>query len=235
MTDAPRSASERRGPGLWWMLSAVLLVVAVGCVGWGAPQHQHPLAPPVASPATTSTAPVPTSAPVAVVAYSVPISLRVPAIALSVPLSMLGLNPDGSVQVPDNDTEPGWFKLGPSPGEIGSAVILGHVDTYQGPGIFFQLRALQAGDQVQVSLTDGAVATFAVTSVVQYEKAQFPARLVYASQGKSELQLVTCGGAFDSQTGHYLSNVVVYTSFVSATAPTTPTAVPVPSHTPVQI
>jgi hypothetical protein len=216
------------------VVSAVLLVVAVGCIGWGVGQHHHPLAPPVASPATTSTTPVTTVVPQAVVAYSVPVSLRVSAIRLSVPLSTLGLNPDGSVQVPDNDTEPGWFRLGPTPGEIGSAVILGHVDTYQGPGIFFQLRALQAGDPVQVTLADGAVTTFAVTSVVQYQKAQFPARLVYASQGRSELQLVTCGGAFDSQTGHYLSNVVVYTSFVSATAPTTPTD-PVPGRAPARI
>jgi hypothetical protein len=163
-----------------------------------------------------------------VVAHSTPVSLRVPAIALSVPLSTLGLNPDGTVQVPTNDVEPGWFRLGPSPGQIGSAVILGHVDTYRGPGVFFQLRTLLDGDQVQVSLADGAVATFAVTSVIQYPKAQFPAARVYTSQGTSELQLVTCGGTFDPQTGHYLSNIVVYTSFVSATAPTVAT-VPLPS------
>jgi hypothetical protein len=101
-------------------------------------------------------------------------------------------------------------------------VILGHVDTYQGPGIFFQLRTLLAGDQVQVGLADGAVVTFAVTSVAQYTKTLFPADLVYTSQGTSELNLVTCGGAFDPATGHYLSNVVVYTSFVSATPATTP-------------
>jgi hypothetical protein len=219
------------------VVSGVLLVVAVGCTTWGLSQHQHPLAPPVAAPAPVSTTPVPTVAAVAVVAYSVPVSLKVPAISLSVSLSTLGLNPDGTVQVPDNDTEPGWFRLGPSPGQIGSAVILGHVDTTKGPGIFFQLRSLQAGDQVQVGLTDGAVATFAVTSVMQYTKTQFPARQVYASQGTSELQLVTCGGAFDSQTGHYLSNIVVYTSFVSATSPTTPTptTVPLERATPVRI
>jgi sortase (surface protein transpeptidase) len=151
----------------------------------------------------------------------VPVSLRVPAIAVSVPLSTLGLNPDGTVQVPGNDTEPGWFRLGPSPGQIGSAVILGHVDSHQGPGVFFGLRTLHPGDQVEVTLADGAVATFAVTAVVQYAKDQFPARQVYASQGRSELQLVTCGGTFDTRTGHYLSNLVVYTSFVSATPATT--------------
>jgi len=213
------------------VVAGVLLLVAAASIGWGAADHSHPLAGPVqaATPTTAPRAPTPTAPAVPVVAHSTPVSLRVPAIALSVSLSTLGLNPDGSVEVPDNDTEPGWFRLGPSPGQIGSAVILGHVDTYQGPGIFFQLRTLLDGDQVQVTLADGAVTTFAVTNVVQYTKTAFPADLVYQSQGRSELQLVTCGGAFDEATGHYLSNIVVYTSFVSATAPTTPPPPPLPT------
>jgi hypothetical protein len=215
--------------------AGVLLVVAAACITMGFQDHSHPLAPPVSAPVTLSPAPVTsvTSVPaVAAVARSVPVSLRVPAIALSVPLSTLGLNFDGTVQVPTNDTEPGWFKLGPTPGQIGSSVILGHVDSYKGPGVFFQLRALVAGDQVQVSLADGAVVNFAVTSVVMYPKNLFPAQEVYTSHGDSQLQLVTCGGTFDSQTGHYLSNIVVYTSFVSAHPATTPTSSPSRSRTP---
>jgi hypothetical protein len=237
MTWIARSAGRARGPGTWWVVAGVLSIIAAGCVTWGLSEHQHPLPGPVSAPSTLGTVPVPTAAPVAVVAHSAPVSLRVPAIALSVPLSLLGLNADGSVQVPTNDIEPGWFDLGPSPGQIGSAVILGHVDTYQGPGVFFNLRTLLPGDQVQVSLADGAVTNFAVTSVVMYSKAQFPAQEVYQSHGTSALQLVTCGGTFDTQTGHYLSNIVVYTSFVSATAPTAPTTTtqPVTTDLPVQI
>jgi hypothetical protein len=201
--------------------AAVLALVAVGLLVPGLRGHRHPLGGPVAPRSASSTVPVPTVAVAPVVAHSVPVSLRVPAIAVSVPLSTLGLNPDGTVQVPGNDTEPGWFRLGPSPGQIGSAVILGHVDSHQGPGVFFGLRTLHPGDQVEVTLADGAVATFAVTAVVQYAKDQFPGRQVYASQGRSELQLVTCGGTFDTRTGHYLSNLDVYTSFVSATPATT--------------
>jgi hypothetical protein len=208
--------------------TGVLLVVAVSCITLGLQNHEHPLPGPVTAPATLTTTPVTPVTRVPVVARSIPVSLRVPAISLSVSLSTLGLNTDGSVQVPTNIQQPGWFRLGPTPGQIGSAVILGHVDSYQGPGVFFQLRTLLAGDQVQVSLADGAVVTFAVTSVVQYLKAAFPARRVYTSQGTSELQLVTCGGTFDPDTGHYLSNVVVYTSFVSATAAATPVATSVP-------
>jgi len=104
---------------------------------------------------------------------------------------------------------------------VGSAVILGHVDSSEGPAVFFGLRTLVPGDQVVVSLADGDTARFDVTSVAMYSKQAFPDQQVYGSHGYSALQLVTCGGAFDHQTGHYLSNVVVYTSLVGF-SPATP-------------
>ncbi|MFZ0249870.1 MAG: class F sortase [Acidimicrobiales bacterium] len=204
-------------------LTALLLLVGTTCLVAGLHDHRHPLAGPVrqrpvaavragppALPATAAPAP-------AVVARSVPVAVRIPSINLAVWLTTLGLNANGTVAVPTSVKVPGWFSPGPSPGQIGSAVILGHVDSYQGPGVFFQLRTLQPGDQIEVNLADGIVATFEVTSVVQYEKTAFPDQKVYGSNGSSELQLVTCGGTFDPQTGHYLSNIVVYSSFVSAT------------------
>jgi sortase (surface protein transpeptidase) len=153
-----------------------------------------------------------------VVPRSIPTELRIPTIGLSVPLSQLGLNPDGTVQVPVNFQEPGWFRFGPTPGQIGSAVILGHVDSVLGPAVFFKLRALQVGDDVDVTLADGMVTEFVVNAVATYTKTQFPGEQVYSSHGYSALQLVTCGGTFDTQTHHYLSNVVVYTSMVTATS-----------------
>ena len=146
---------------------------------------------------------------------STPVELRIPAIALAVSLSTLGLNADGTVEVPTNIQQPGWFRMGPSPGQIGSAVILGHVDSYQGPAVFYQLRTLVAGDRISVGLADGVSVQFEVTSVAMYPKASSPDREVYGSHGSSQLQLVTCGGVFDSRSGHYLSNVVVYSSLVS--------------------
>jgi sortase (surface protein transpeptidase) len=134
-----------------------------------------------------------------------------------VPIGSLGLEADGTVQVPSGTAQPGWFRLGPTPGQLGSAVILGHVDSYRGPGVFFQLRTLAAGDQVDVDLADGDTAQFTVNSVAQYSKQQFPAQRVYGSHGSSALQLVTCGGVFDHQTGSYLSNIVVYTSLTAVT------------------
>lgn len=208
------------------MLASVLLVVAVGCIAVGLRGHPVSLALPhrpehPASPVAASTTTAPT--PLMVVARSTPVSLSIPAIGVAVAVSELGLNSDGTVQVPTDFQEPGWYRLGPSPGQVGSAVILGHVDSHQGPAVFFNLRSLAAGDPVDVTLADGVVAHFAVTSVAMYPKDQFPAQQVYGSHGDSQLQLVTCGGTFDSQTGHYLSNIVVYSSLVTTT-PATPQA-----------
>jgi LPXTG-site transpeptidase (sortase) family protein len=149
-------------------------------------------------------------------ARSVPVALSIPAIGVNVPLSELGLNPDHTVQVPTNFAEPGWYEYGPSPGQLGSSVILGHVDSYQGPAVFFNLKSLRPGDRVYVTLANRVVTQFTVRQVAMYSKTNFPTLEVYGPHGYSALQLVTCGGVFDTQTGHYLSNVVVYTSLVSA-------------------
>jgi len=140
-----------------------------------------------------------------------PVALRIPAIGVDVSLSTLGLNADHTVEVPTDFQQAGWFGLGPSPGQTGSAVILGHVDSYTGPAVFFQIRTLRAGNQVNVSLADGTIAHFEVTAVAMYAKDQFPAQQVYAPHGGSALQLVTCGGTFDTHTRSYLSNIVAYT------------------------
>ncbi len=204
----------------WWILAAVLLAVGTGLLVVGVPGHERPLAGPAASHPRSSprgTTPTPSRSVTPVVARSVPVTLRIPAIGLTVSLSTLGINPDGTVQVPTDYQQPGWFRLGPTPGQVGSSVILGHVDNHQGPAVFFQIRSLVPGDQVDVTLADGVMAQFAVTSVAMYSKQDFPAQQVYGSHGSSALQLITCGGAFDTQTGSYLSNIVVYTSLVTTT------------------
>jgi hypothetical protein len=211
----PHTIRSRR----WLALAATLVLVGSGSVAAGLRQHEHPLAGPATSSGSTATAPSgpPASGTSPGVARSRPVRLRIPAIGLSVSLSELGLNHDGTVEVPTDIQQPGWFDLGPTPGQEGSAVILGHVDSHQGPAVFFRLRAMKRGERVDVRLADGVTARFVVRSVVMYSKAHFPGRLVYASHGYSGLQLVTCGGTFDSQTGHYLSNIVVFTALVAPT------------------
>jgi sortase (surface protein transpeptidase) len=140
--------------------------------------------------------------------------LTIPALSVATSLETLGLQADHQVMVPTTVHIAGWYIDGPAPGQMGSAVILGHVDSLRGPGIFFGLKTLKAGDVIRVALADGEVTRFVVTKVVEYPKATFPDQLVYGTHGTESLQLVTCGGAFDRATGHYLANIVVYSHLV---------------------
>jgi len=108
----------------------------------------------------------------------------------------------------------GWFRLGPSPGQLGSSVILGHVDSHVGPGVFFNIKTLPIGALIKVVLTDGVTGLFRVVRVVQYSKTNFPDTQVYGTGGARLLNLVTCGGTFDHRTGSYESNVVVFSRLV---------------------
>jgi len=143
-----------------------------------------------------------------------PVELTIPAIGVATKVTKLGLQPDGQVMVPTTTRSAGWYIDGPSPGQVGSAVILGHVDSYKGIGVFFNLKSLKAGDKITVRAANGVVTHFKVTKVVQYSKSNFPDRLVYGSHGTRALQLVTCGGVFDHATGHYESNIVVFSTLV---------------------
>jgi hypothetical protein len=148
-----------------------------------------------------------------------PVTVSIPAIGVTSKLLHLGLNADGTVQVPSLVTSAGeaaWYKYSVTPGQIGASVIEGHVDSYQGPAVFFRLGALRPGDTIDVTLADGVTAIFRVTGVRQYLKTQFPARAIYGATDYPALRLITCGGAFDYNTGHYLSSIIVFASLTSS-------------------
>ena len=150
---------------------------------------------------------------------SEPVSIDIPAISVQSELLHLGLNPDGSLQVPPLFTLPSeaaWYKYSATPGQIGPSIIEGHVDTYEGPSVFFRLGALVPGNTVDVTLADGTVAIFRVTGVRSYPKTDWPWRVIFGATNYAALRLITCGGTFDYATGHYLSNTVVFASLVSA-------------------
>jgi hypothetical protein len=148
---------------------------------------------------------------------SEPVRLLIPTLGIDTAVGTLGLQPDHQVMVPTSAHVVDWYEDGPTPGQIGSAVILGHVDSFRGPGTFFDLKNLKAGNSITAKLADGAIAHFVVVRVVQYSKTAFPDRLVFGSHGTQSLQLVTCGGTFDHATGHYESNIVVFSRYVSST------------------
>ena len=139
-----------------------------------------------------------------------PTHLRIPAIGLSATVASLGIKADQTVEVPENPAEVGWYRLGARPGQDGSAVLLGHVDSTEGPAVFYRLRSLTRGDEVDVRGADGSTTRFEVTSIATYANEDFPAQKVYRATGSPGLALVTCGGRYDAARGGYQSNVVVY-------------------------
>ncbi|TWF76814.1 sortase family protein [Pseudonocardia hierapolitana] len=116
--------------------------------------------------------------------------------------------------MPPDALTAGWFTLAPTPGSPGPAVIAGHVD-YEGvPGVFQRLGELEPGDEVTVVRADGSTAVFSTYLVERFAKARFPTERVYGNTAGPELRLITCGGAFDTGTGHYHDNVVAYARLV---------------------
>jgi LPXTG-site transpeptidase (sortase) family protein len=146
-----------------------------------------------------------------------PVSIRIPGIDVSAPVMQLGLNSDGTIQVPPLESHnlAGWYKYGASPGQKGAAVIVGHIDSTTGPSVFFRLRDLHTGDLIYVNLDNGHVATFAVDGLQQVPKTSFPTASVYGHLAYAGLRLVTCGGVFNPATGSYLSDVIVYAHLVT--------------------
>ncbi|QBI53602.1 class F sortase [Streptomonospora litoralis] len=145
-----------------------------------------------------------------------PVSLGIPALELHTRrLTDLGLTGGGRLEAPGPWQAVGWYTAGPAPGEEGAAVLAGHVDSRSGPAVFFGLELLEPGHRIRIGRADGTTARFAVERVEQYAKDDFPARRVYGPTGGSaELRLITCGGAFDSRTGHYRANTVVYARLI---------------------
>jgi sortase (surface protein transpeptidase) len=140
----------------------------------------------------------------------VPVRIEIPRIGVASALDRLGRAADGTIQEPSRWQVAGWYAPGTRPGDPGSAVILGHVDSKGGPAVFFRLRQLRRGDQVQVARADGSVVRFVVQRTAQYPKRRFPTEEVYYPTLTPTLRLVTCGGTFDATAGHYRSNIIVF-------------------------
>ena len=196
--------------------AAGLVVIVGGTAGLLLTHHSTPALRPVAAgvaalPAPTGPIVAPPQSAAAQVAR--PVSLTIPLIGVKTNLITLGLAAGGAMQVPPpTSTVAGWFTGSPRPGAVGSSIIVGHVDSKSGPGIFFRLPELQKGDDVFIKRSDGTTAEFRVTEVQEYPKDHFPTDTVYGPTPDAELRLITCGGAFDSVTHHYLSNIIVYAS-----------------------
>jgi len=147
-----------------------------------------------------------------------PVEIRIPAIDVSADIINLGLNEDKTVEVPKSPAAVGWYSLGPMPGQFGSSVMLGHLDSKTGPAVFYRLHQLKPGQDIAVRGSDDMIGHFEVVRVATYANEDFPASKVYdGSPDWPALNLVTCGGEYDRAAGGYQSNVVVYTKYLWAT------------------
>jgi sortase (surface protein transpeptidase) len=178
------------------VLALLVLAGAVGCAA--------PAAVPAAAP-VTATVPIASPQPVPVP----PTHVRIPSIGVDSALIDLGVDATGALVPPESAAVAGWFAGGPEPGDDGPALLAGHVDSRDGPGVFYRLRELEAGDRVEVARADGSTVVFIVTRVTQTAKTAFPTRQVYAPTPGPELRLVTCGGTFDRSVRSYRDNIVV--------------------------
>jgi sortase (surface protein transpeptidase) len=200
-----------------------ILIVGLVMVAVGAFVVAHALSvgsklPPAAAqdiPATVGTSvpfpPDPASV-AAPLPASTPMTIVIPAIGVNAPVTHLDLNADGTVQVPplSNHNLAGWYDRSVTPGAKGTSVILGHVDDYTGPSIFYNIKNLRQGEAIDVVRADGSTAVFSVDGVQKATKTNFPTSAVYGNVLYPALRLVTCGGPFDAKSGQYLDSIVVY-------------------------
>jgi len=147
---------------------------------------------------------------------AVPTRLQIPAIGVDSTLMDLGLQADGTLEVPPSGFPAGWYTGAPTPGELGPAIIAGHVDWAGKPGVFYDLRGLAAGDRIEITRQDGSTARFRVTRVARYAKDAFPTAAVYGDLDHAGLRLITCGGAFDPQARSYQDNLVAFAELVGS-------------------
>ncbi|GAA3008854.1 class F sortase [Kitasatospora albolonga] len=203
--------SVRCGPGV---LTAGAVAVAVLIGGWlvhdgsataGPPQPAAVAADAAPSPSVSLPAYAPALAP------SPPSRIRIPSIKVDAPVSGVGLDAAGHLTSPPMAERnlAGWYRDAAAPGANGTAVVLGHVDNRTGPTVFHRLGLLRRGDTVEITRQDHRTAVFTVTDVRTHPKSAFPTEAVYASTGRPELRVLTCGGHFDRKNGGYDSNVVV--------------------------
>jgi LPXTG-site transpeptidase (sortase) family protein len=199
-----------------WLGSAVLVLILAGCSG----QPDTQAAPPDTQVVSASDLPV-SQAPsettdVAALPASPPTEVSIPKINAKSSLIPLGLNADETIQVPpvEQPMQAGWYDKAPTPGEVGPAIILGHVDGNKKPGIFFRLKEMAVGDEIIVSRQDGTTARFTTTRVEKVAKRDFPTDMVYGDTEGPELRLITCGGTFDRSARSYQDNIIVFAALV---------------------
>ena len=143
-----------------------------------------------------------------------PVRVVIPSVGVDARIVPLGLKRDRTMQVPTNRADAGWFRPGPEPGEVGAAVIVGHLATTGGSGVFARLARLKRGGLIKVQVKGGPTLHFVATSMIRVAKSRFPTKRVYAKTAGPTLRLITCAGRFNRATGHHTDNYIVFATLV---------------------
>ncbi|MBL3664806.1 class F sortase [Streptomyces sp. M2CJ-2] len=212
---------------IFW--GAAALVLAVSLLGGGqepsadargphSPSAASAVMSPSASPSASVTASGPaTTAPTSKqLPRSAPTRIRIPDIDVDAPFTDLAIGASGQLDAPppDDTNLVGWFADGASPGEHGTSIIAGHVDTKTSPAVFARLSELEKGDRFTVERADGRNATFVIDHAESFAKNDFPDERVYADTDDAQVRLITCSGAYDRAAKDYTENLVVFARLV---------------------
>jgi hypothetical protein len=217
--NVPDVIRDMRCPATFRVTRCGVLVVALvamliaGLSGCSSPSYPAPGSPAIAHNNATPTSQADPAG------RSTPVRVQIPAIAVDATLMDLGLRDNGTMEVPPDGSQAGWYTGAPAPGELGPAVIAGHVDWGGQPGVFYHLRTLKPDDRIVVAREDGTTVTFRVTRSEQVLKSYFPTKMVYGNIDHAGLRLITCGGSFDPQARSYDRNVIVFAELVDGGPP----------------
>lgn len=202
-----------------WLVPIVLAVWGVVQIADGGQPQSLDVPQPVTPAATTSAppAPSPTSSPIVPpMRRSIPTRVLIRSVWINAAVDQIGLTRDGRLETPSYERadNAAWYKYGPTPGEAGPAVIVGHVDSKTERAVFFELRHVDPGDIIEITRADESKVRFRVDSIEQFPKSRFPTERVYGDTPNPTLRLITCGGRFDEERKDYLDNIIVFASMI---------------------
>lgn len=212
-TEITIENSERRYPLV--ATFAVFLVAGVTLLVYGGSERSSMS---VDTPLTSSSSAVGQTGPILVA--SLPTHITLPTVKIDADFEEpLGVQTNGEIDAPQSYDKVAYYKFGPTPGEVGPAVVLGHVDSKAGPAVFYSLGQLKPGDPIEIRRADGSIATFTVEKFERYPQNAFPTQAVYGDIPYAGLRLITCSGVYDRGVLRYSHNLVVFAKLASSTEP----------------
>ncbi|MGW6979036.1 class F sortase [Streptomyces sp. NPDC054932] len=219
MGEDETGQSRKRSP---WGVLALVMLTGLAMVRNGVNMDDGPPQPTAASAVAVTADQLPANPPtpppdMEVLEHSSVQRIRIPTINVDAPVMTVGLDAEGWIDAPPPQDRnlAGWYLNGISPGQRGSAVIVGHVDNAQGPAVFYGLGSVKPGNHIEVERYDGRTAVFEVYGVEVFSKEAFPGARVYGDTGHAELRVITCGGGYSKARG-YDGNVVVFARMVQS-------------------